>query len=174
MLVVSQKKSTKWTCLVCIWFYCVFLCLLYKTAVAAHLVGDSRWPGWVGPQGWHRSKEAAPAEPPPHHETPPAAHIHSGCQLVVWKSHKSHAYTHAHAQSKLGEELTRLWRISSLANSNEQEEMSIRFFNSAYEYKREHRHQIHLLKKVRKVHSQHENIKNRHSEILALNIMLHL
>lgn len=59
---------------------------------------------------------------------------------------------HAHAQFMLGEELTRLWRISSLANSNEQEEMSIRFFNSAYEHKSEHRHQIHLLKEVWKVY----------------------
>lgn len=34
------------------------------------------------------------------------------------------------------DELTRLCRISSLANSNEWEEMSMRFFNSSYKHMR--------------------------------------
>lgn len=104
--------------------------------MAAHLVWDSRWPGWVWPQGWHRSEEAAPAKLPPHHETPPAAHRGQiQCQKVACESLVyvcAHTITHLTTLTvRACEQLTRLCRISSLANSNEQEEMSIRFFNSA-------------------------------------------
>lgn len=92
----------------------------------AHLVWSSRWPGSTEPQRWHQSTGAAPATPPPHHETPPG--------VIEVKGYR--AWGHCHAKhshtTEVVERLTRLCRISSLANSKEQEEMSMRFFNSAW------------------------------------------
>lgn len=57
----------------------------------------------------------------------------------VWENGKSLVYVHTYTLTvRACEVLTRLCRISSLANSKEQEEMSIRFFNSAWQRGRAH------------------------------------
>lgn len=57
---------------------------------------------------------------------------YTGERFRVWETSKSLVYVHTYTLTvRAYEELTRLCRISSLANSKEQEEMSIRFFSSA-------------------------------------------
>lgn len=98
-----------------------------------------------------RGGSTCKAPSPPRNTTCSTQGTDSECQKVASKL-IAHTYT---LTCRACEELTRLCRISSLANSNEQEEMSIRFFNSAYEHKSTHiSHTYHQLFSSKKLNVQ--------------------
>lgn len=125
-----MESSKTWPVYIHIYYFCLF-----QEAAMPHLhtlseiVDDQVESGLRDHINQRRQHLQRPLPTTKHHLQ------HTSERVRVWELVcKSLVYAHTYTLAdRACEELTRLCRISSLANSKEQEEMSIRFFNSAWE-----------------------------------------